>query len=113
MDMLQGMMERLDRLEKQMCPKPTLTGPSSRTNPIICHKCGQEGHFARGCASCTSWPASNTNRGTVVVVPVSCSYTVSGSTQGIPTTFIIDTGAAVTLLRKDMRDKLPQGGGSY
>ena len=36
--------------------------------------------------------------------------TVSGSTQGIPTTFIIDTGAAVTLLRKDMWDKLPQGG---
>ena len=36
MDMLQGMMERLDRLEEQMWPKPTLTGPSSRTNPIIC-----------------------------------------------------------------------------
>ena len=36
--------------------------------------------------------------------------TVSGSTQGIPTTFIIDTGAAVILLRKDMWDKLPQGG---
>ena len=35
---------------------------------------------------------------------------VSGSTQSIPTTFIIDTGAAVTLLCKDMWDKLPQGG---
>ena len=63
-----------------------------------------------GCASHTSRPAPNTNRGTVKVVPVSHSYTVSGSTQGIPTTFIIDTGAAVTLLRKDMWDKLPQGG---
>lgn len=31
---------------------------------------------------------------------------VSGSTQSIPTTFIIDTGAAVTLLHKDMWDKL-------
>ena len=106
MDMLQGMMERLDRLEKQMCPKSTLTGPSSPTNPIICHKCGQEGHFARGCASRTSRSAPNTNQGTVAVVPVSHSYTVSGSTQGIPTNFIIDTGAAVTLLHKDMWDKL-------
>ena len=110
MDMLQGMMERLDRLEKQMCRKPTLTGLSSRTNPIICRKCGQEGHFARGCASRTSRPAPNTNQGTIAVVPVSRSYTVSGSTQGIPPTFIIDTGAAVTLLRKDVWDKLPQVG---
>ena len=101
-DMLQEMMEKLDRLKKQMYPKPTLTGPSSRTNPIICHKCGQERHFACGCASRTSQQAPNTNRGTVAVVPISCSYTLSGSTQGIPTIFIIDTGAAVTLLHKDV-----------
>ena len=36
-----------------------------------------------------SWLASNTNRGTVV--PVSHSYTMSGSTQSIPTTFTSQT----------------------
>ena len=87
MGMLQAMIERLDRLEKQMCSKPTQKAPSSRTNPIIYRKCGQEGHFAHGCASRTSRPASNTNWGTVAVVPVSRSYTMSGSTQGIPATF--------------------------
>ena len=35
MGMLQAMIERLDRVEKQMCPKPTQKAPSSRTNPII------------------------------------------------------------------------------
>ena len=98
MDMLQGMMKRLDRLE------------SSQTNPIICHKCGQEGHFTRGL--CQSYkPASSQHQtGHCCGGSSQSFYTVSGSTQGIPTTFIIDTGAAVTLLRKDMWDKLPQGG---
>ena len=110
MGMLQTMMERLDRLEKQMHTptRPTQTGPPSHSRPIICNKCGQEGHYARGCAKPrrTNRPAPETNNDTVAVVPVSRSFIVSGSTNGVPTTFILDTGAAVTLLRKDVWDKL-------
>ena len=62
------------------------------------------------CGTIVTRPAPNTNQGTVVVVPVSRSYTMSGSTRGIPTTFIIDTGAVVTVLHKDVWDKLPQVG---
>ena len=40
---------------------------------------------------------------TVAMVPKKCSFTVAGSMNGVPTT---DTGAAVTLLCKDVWDKL-------
>ena len=110
MGMLQNVMERLDKLEKQAFPKAGYPEMLSRSNPVVCHKCGQEGHFARGCASRPkrkSGPISNPSRDAIAVVPVSRSYTVSGHTNGIPTTFILDTGAAITLLRKDLWDKLP------
>ena len=44
--MLQNVMERLDKLEKQVPPKAGYPETPSRSNPIVCHKCGQEGHFA-------------------------------------------------------------------
>ena len=106
MEMLQTMMERLDRLEKQV---PHANPPPStrvnRPNTVICHKCGQAGHFARGCASSqrTNRPASEN---TVATVPKNCNFVISGTMNGIPTKYFLDTGAAVTLLRKDKWDSL-------
>ena len=72
MDMLTKMMERLDRLEsdramppphhrnqqRQASPTPRRENPAPK-KPVVCHKCGKEGHFARGCAVCSSQPLGN------------------------------------------------------
>ena len=51
MGMLHNVMERLDKLEKQGFPKAGCPETTSQSNPVVCHKRGQERHFARGCAS--------------------------------------------------------------
>ena len=72
MDMLTKMMERLDRLESdratppprrrnqqcQAAPTPWRENPAPK-KPVVCHKCGKEGHFARGCAVSSSQPPGN------------------------------------------------------
>lgn len=73
--MLAKMMERLDHLESEQATPPPRrstgarqqrqTGaPLRRDNqnprkPVVCHKCGKEGHFARGCAARRSQPPGN------------------------------------------------------
>ena len=116
MEMLQAMMERLDRLEKQMPISPR-GGPTfasnqpnspslNRPSAITCRRCGQEGHYARGCTNPRRASQSTTND-TVATVPKNCNFVITGTIQGIPTTYLLDTGAAVTLLHKDKWDALP------
>ena len=108
------MMETLDRLESQARsrPRPSSSRPPSRTPAVVCHRCGQEGHFARGCASprCLNQPPYPQDRPTpnerVAAISDGCNFVVSGTVDGIATTFLVDTGAAVSLLRKDIWDKL-------
>ena len=76
MQMLTKMMERLDRLELERATPPqrryTYQRPrrqqaeatQQRANPIsrkpvVCHKCKQEGHFAKGCAVRRFQPPGN------------------------------------------------------
>ena len=72
MEMLTKMMERLDRLESDcVTPAPhrgvqqRQTAANSRREnrtsrkPVVCHKCGKEGHFAKGCAVRHSQPPGN------------------------------------------------------
>ena len=72
MEMLTKMMERLDRLESDCATPPPRRGVqqhqtaanSWRENhtprkPVVCHKCGKEGHFAKGCAVRQSQPPGN------------------------------------------------------
>ena len=65
MQMLTKMMERLDKLESSRATPPTRrsyqphqgNAPQQRRDstgtkaPVICLKCGKEGHYARGCAA--------------------------------------------------------------
>ena len=41
------------------------------------------------------------------MVPNNCNFVITGTIQGIPTMYLLDTGAAVTLLCKDKWDALP------
>ena len=58
MDMIQKLVERVEKLESNQTvrqpPKPSAPapadGPPKSSNPIICRRCGQEGHYQRGCA---------------------------------------------------------------
>ena len=55
-EVLQSLVERMDHLEASV-RRPGISKESTRKQvakqrgPIVCHKCGQEGHFARGCAA--------------------------------------------------------------
>ena len=80
MEILGKIMERLDRLESDNATPPTRRSvqqprqraatqrrenPASRRDsptprkPVVCHKCGKEGHFARGCAVRKTQPPGN------------------------------------------------------
>ena len=81
MEMLGKIMERLDKLESADNATPSTRrsfqqprhsavtqcreNPTSRREnptpmkPVVCHKCGKEGHFARGCAVRKSQPSGN------------------------------------------------------
>lgn len=58
MDMLRNFNIRLENLERKVASTEKLRGYQAPTRkpleqprePIVCRKCGQEGHFARGCA---------------------------------------------------------------
>ena len=81
MEMLQAMMRRMDRLEKHVHPK---SNPTTLTaSPNVCHKCGQPGHFAHGCAN-PQRPNRAPTEDAVVMVPKNCSYIVLGTLEGIP-----------------------------
>ena len=90
-----------------------------KTKPIVCHTCGQEGHFARGCAvnrepkpvnkmdTVDSEPRQTTE--TLSINNVS-SYTLSCEVYGTPVSFLIDTGAGVCLLKDEVWNKVkPEG----
>lgn len=64
LEIMQSMIERMDRLEKTVSEISSHSRPRGygverslnrstavRDRPVICNKCGLEGHFARGCAA--------------------------------------------------------------
>ena len=66
------LMERLDRLESDCATPPPRRGVQQRQTaansrrenrtprkPVVCHKCGKEGRFAKGCAVRHSQPPGN------------------------------------------------------
>ena len=75
------------------------------TGPVVCRRCGQLRHFARGCAQ----PRPNISQETARTNPVELnvpptfsinnvpSYLLSCSIYNSPVSFLIDTGAGVSL----------------
>ena len=144
-DPMQAIMKRLDGIESQLKgvtslkkwerrSKPTESrqnyqgcspGQSSaqNTRAVVCFKCGQEGHFARGCAvrqrpEGNKQPlnavseASNKNDSQDAIPAVSHSvtmdYHLQGTIEGVPARFLVDTGATASILNKNIWDRLNQ-----
>ena len=165
--MMPAIMKRLEAIEIQLqsAAKPkrkwdncSTTAPGRQTQAagqpsksIVCFKCGQEGHFARGCAAGVTQQQQHTvskqpmnavtkadnsdsesdksdqSMNTVIqrdnntpptedLIPVSLStvtpidYSLLGTISGIPVKFLVDTGAAVSILSKQVWNKLAQQG---
>eukprot|EP00731_Ephydatia_muelleri_P006231 Em0003g479a len=84
--MMQQMSGRLEAVEKAMSTERPITANKvpGRQRKIICWNCHQEGHIASRCPSTPN------------------SYIVKGQFNGVNTHFVVDTGAAITLIRKDV-----------
>ena len=125
---VQKLVERVEQLEQrprinpQDQPQRLLRGGGRRV--ITCLRCGKEGHYARGCAMPgrrASLPPTQGNATTSEnirhthtpeqfshSVPINnvSSYVLSCSMGGHIVSFLVDTGAGVSLLNKDAWDKL-------
>ena len=78
----------------------------------MCRKCHREGHYARGCASLPLPPEARANRRDpepMSLLPVTHSYRLAGTVNGIPTTFVVDTGASSTVLDEEFWERVNPG----
>ena len=138
-------MNRLDEIECQLNslssakksehsskrnPNRTTQSGTQPRAPVVCFKCGQEGHFARGCAVRIKREAANQGNkqesqplnvisqtvdtsditaGGVTIPAVSTDdaqtdHSLQGTIKGRPAKFLVDTGAAVSILSKHVWD---------
>ena len=112
---LDKVMEHLEKLEAKAQEPPkgppaAPRGSSGRRPVIVCRKCHREGHYARGCAS-QPLPsgADRQDPEPMSLLPVTHSYRLSGTVNGVPTTFVVDTGASITVLDETLWEKTHRG----
>ena len=78
---------------------------------IVCWKCKQMGHYARGCASNRQkrrwWSPTNKNIYNVPALSVNnvTSYYLQGCVSDVSVSFLVDTGAGVSLLNGHVWDQ--------
>ena len=125
-DTLHQLQRRLADLEADAVPAPPQTPTRRNEHPlvykrkaswgrgIICRKCKQPGHYARGCASGRSVPNTsvvsdkgpqNQQSQTMSINGVTSCY-LSGMVFDISVSFLVDTGAAVSLLNGRIWDRI-------
>ena len=130
------LLERMERLESSLksaqqsgqgdIREGRATGGNKKPvprGPIICHRCGKEGHYARGCAARRTGKGSlgavlptdldaGEKGGEADAIPalsdyrMSSDYHLHGAVGGLRAKFLVDTGAAVSLLSKEVWDKV-------
>ena len=113
MGVLENIMVRLEKMEARASegrPVPTGNPEHRARRPVVCHKCKQEGHYARGCAAPLARTPQDQNQTPISLLPVSHSYRINGRINGVQASFVVDTGAAVTLLDKALWDKVNNAG---
>ena len=129
LSMMEKLVSRMDNIEATISTpqRPARSYVSSRRpqqqrGPLICHKCGQKGHFARGCAMprqpssvaagklATLRPRGHTHEGKentmahkITNLPISpvnstAAYHIHATIFSHPCSFLLDTGATVTLI---------------
>ena len=123
LELLQRLTDRLDRLESKLCGgAESNKSRRPRSSTVTCWNCHEEGHFARDCERNRQLSARAVN----TVAQVEAEHTpvitavqaigalnsdchVHGSVNGVETTFLVDTGADVSILSfevwKKMKDK--------
>ena len=134
---MQKLVERVEKLETTMSPQrqgfnpqPPRRGrgtPWNHGGPIVCRRCHQPGHYARGCAanvnqaprferSAGNWtyggPSNAPDMQDVNINNIS-SYFVLGCVCECPVSFLVDTGAGVSLLRGDVWEKAVPNSSAY
>ena len=113
MGMLENIMSRLEKLEARTNEGRSASAgnPEPRARrPVVCHNCKQEGHYARGCAAPPARTPRDQSQTPISLLPVSHSYRINGRVSGVQASFVVDTGAAVTLLDKTLWDKVNNAG---
>ena len=105
-------MQDLSRAEVKRSPSQNRGQRNRNQNqPVVCHRCKQEGHYARGCAYRGTPPSGNynpsqawkeTNMANDVIdlltVNPTATYHIKGIINLYTVNFMVDTGAAVSLL---------------
>ena len=111
--MLENIMARLEKLEartREGRQSPLENAEPRTRKPVVCRNCLQEGHYARGCASPPARTSKNYSKTPISLLPVSHAYRVNGRVNGGQASFVVDTGAAITLLDKTLWDKVNTAG---
>ena len=112
---LQQVQSRLEKLEtastnatqwKAEQRPPRQVSDRARDQVVICRRCKQPGHYARGCAFRRNQGDNDIEQNAPVTsINNITSYFVCARVLGAPVSFLVDTGAGVSLLSVSIWDK--------